>query len=198
MALETAPSTSAPLDQSPAALVEFLTAVGERKDADAFSSLFGFFAPRIKSFYLRSGANDALAEEMMQETLLLVWRKASLFNPAIAGASTWIYTIARNHRIDRFRREQRFTQLEDHVADNEQAEDAKAEDAVFATQSEALLHDAIRQLPSEQIEVLHLSFFENHTHSEIAQRLKLPMGTVKSRLRLAFGKLRNNLEGMLE
>lgn len=200
-AASTVPPTPVPvpaMEHTPDALCALLKSVGENRDKGAFARLFEFFAPRLKSFYLRGGSGEAAAEEMVQETLLLVWRKAQLFDPAIAGASTWIYAIARNQRIDRLRRERRYTQLEDHMLDNEEAEEAKGDATVYAAQTEARLHDAIRDLPSQQVEVLQLSFFENKSHSEIAERLKLPVGTVKSRLRLAFGKLRASLEDIRE
>lgn len=187
-----------PLEQTPQSLSELLQTLAEHQDKTAFSQLFAFFAPRLKSFYLRGGAGDAAAEEMVQETMLLVWRKATLFNPAIAGASTWIFAIARNQRIDRIRRERRFIQLEDHMLDDEEADDPKGEETVYAAQSEARLHDAIQDLPPQQVKVLQMSFFENKSHSEIAEMLKLPVGTVKSRLRLAFGKLRTSLEDIWE
>jgi len=186
-----------PLD-APSRLNALLRSISEDRDESAFVDLFDHFAPRLKGFFMRSGAQDAMAEEMMQETMLLVWRKAHLFNHEIAGASTWIFTIARNHRIDRLRRERRFAPLDEQLLEEVEAEGPKADDAVNASQTEELLHRAIDQLPAEQMEVVQLSFFENRTHSEIAQRLRLPIGTVKSRLRLAFGKLKSNLEGLLE
>ena len=196
--LDPPPAGTVVPDFSPDMLSALLRAVGDSRDKKAFSTLFGFFAPRLKSFFLRGGASETMAEEMMQETLLLVWRKAALFNHAIAGASTWIYAIARNQRIDHLRKERRFTQIDAYMLNADEVEEHKGEDEVYATQSEALLSGAMRDLPAEQVEVLRLSFFENHSHSEIAQKLKLPIGTVKSRLRLAFGKLRNSLEGILE
>ena len=189
---------SAPPEQTPETLCELLKSVGLRQDKEAFTELFAFFAPRLKSYYMRGGARDAAAEELVQDTMLLVWRKAALFDASIAGASTWIFAIARNQRIDRIRRERRLTQLEDHMLDAEESEDPRGDDAVFASQAETRLHDAIRELPPQQVEVLHMSFFENRSHSEIAAQLNLPVGTVKSRLRLAFGKLRSNLEDMWE
>jgi len=163
-----------------------------------FSELFEFFAPKLKGFFVRSGAEEAMADDMMQETMLLVWRKAHTFNPQIAGASTWIFTIARNHRIDRLRRERRFAPLDETTREEEDTDATKADDAVQAAQAESLLHQAIGELPPDQMDVIQLSFFEHRTHNEIAERLKLPIGTVKSRLRLAFGKLRSSLEGTLE
>ena len=187
-----------PLLDAPARLNALLIEIGAKQDESAFAELFDHFAPRLKGFFMRGGAQDAMAEEMMQETLLLVWRKAHMFNQEIAGASTWIFTIARNHRIDRLRRERRFSPLDDSLLEDVEADGPKADDAVNASQTEEILHRAIENLPAEQIEVVQLSFFENRTHSEIAKQLKLPIGTVKSRLRLAFGKLKSSLEGLLE
>ena len=183
---------------APAHLNALLTSLGAARDEAVFAELFECFAPKLKGFFMRSGAEEAMADDMMQETMLLVWRKAHTFNPGIAGASTWIFTIARNHRIDRLRRERRFAPLDETVRDEEDTDATKADDAVQAAQTEVLLHRAIGDLPSDQMDVIHLSFFEHRTHNEIAERLKLPIGTVKSRLRLAFGKLRSSLEGTLE
>jgi RNA polymerase sigma-70 factor (ECF subfamily) len=157
--------------------------------------------PQTASAAVPAAPSPALSSpppEQTPEPLLLVWRKASLFDPSIAGASTWIFAIARNQRIDRIRRERRFTQLEDHMLDGDAAEAPKGDETVYAAQTESRLHDAIQDLPEQQVEVLKLSFFENRSHSEIATHLKLPVGTVKSRLRLAFGKLRASLEDIWE
>jgi len=183
---------------APARLNALLTRLGTARDEAVFSELFEFFAPKLKGFFVRSGAEEAMADDMMQETMLLVWRKAHTFNPQIAGASTWIFTIARNHRIDRLRRERRFAPLDETTREEEDTDATKADDAVQAAQAESLLHQAIGELPPDQMDVIQLSFFEHRTHNEIAERLKLPIGTVKSRLRLAFGKLRSSLEGTLE
>ena len=193
-------ASGAPPDQggAPGRLNGLLTSLGAARDETVFAELFGFFAPKLKGFFMRSGAEEAMAEEMMQETMLLVWRKAHTFKPEIASASTWIFTIARNHRIDRLRRERRFAPLDESVREEEDTTATKADDAVQAAQAEVLLHKAIGELPSDQVEVVQLSFFEHRSHSEIADRLKLPIGTVKSRLRLAFGKLKSSLEGTLE
>ena len=193
------PSSASPGQAGvPARLNALLTSLGAARDEAVFAELFEFFAPKLKGFFVRSGAEEAMADDMMQETMLLVWRKAHTFKPEIAGASTWIFTIARNHRIDRLRRERRFAPLDESVREEEDTEATQADDAVQTSQTELLLHRAIGELPPDQVDVIQLSFFEHRTHSEIAERLKLPIGTVKSRLRLAFGKLKSSLEGTLE
>lgn len=180
---DTAPSSGA----RHAALI---AAVASRADRAAFAELFEHFAPRVKSYMLRLGAAPEAAEELAQEALLSVWRKAASFDPTRAAASTWIFTIARNLRIDAVRR-MRPPPAED-PAD---AADAPATpDALLAAdEDEARLRTAIAALSHEQAEVIRLSFYADQPHAEIAAALGLPLGTVKSRLRLAMGRLRTLL-----
>jgi RNA polymerase sigma-70 factor (ECF subfamily) len=174
-----------------AAFAEDIRAIAARADREAFARLFGHFAPRLKSYMLRLGASPARAEELAQETLLAVWRKAGAFDPTKAAASTWIFTIARNLRIDALRRERR----PDPVPDpSELPDDVTMPDAAMATtQSEGRVRHALMNLPAEQAEVLRLSFFSDKAHSEIAAELGLPLGTVKSRIRMALNRLRTSL-----
>ena len=145
--------------------------IGSRQDRAAFVALFGFFAPRIKAFMRRSGASEAHAEELAQETMLAIWRKASSFDPATTGAAAWIFTIARNLRIDDHRREQRGGKLEDSDAAIEfQIDETPQPDLrLAAEQSERRVRSALSQLPTEQVQVVELSFFEEKAHAEIAQ-----------------------------
>lgn len=172
-----------------------IAAIAARQDRAAFSDLFEFFAPRVKAFMLRSGASDARAEELAQETMLMVWRKASLFDSSSSGAAAWIFTIARNLRIDAHRRDQRGGVREGSDVDIEfEIDDAPLPDSRLETvQSEGSVRAALSQLPDEQMRVVELSFFEERAHGEIAQMLGIPLGTVKSRLRLAMGRLRSLL-----
>ena len=169
-------------------LSAMIVAIAESADRQAFADLFSHFAPRVKSYLLRLGAASEQAEELAQETLLCVWRKAASFDPGRAAASTWIFTIARNLRIDALRRERRPLVLDDPA----EAPDAPpgADAVIVAVQDEARVKLAIAALPAEQAEVIRLSFFSDKPHSEIAVELGLPLGTVKSRLRLAMGRLR--------
>lgn len=169
----------------PAALI---VAVATRGDRDAFALLFEHFAPRVKSYMLRLGAPPETAEELAQECLLTVWRKATLFDPARAGASTWIFAIARNLRIDAVRRQRR-PRFEDDPTD-EPAPEPPADAIAFAAERDVRLREAMRELPPDQAEVIRRSFFQDKAHSEIARELSLPLGTVKSRLRLALARLR--------
>jgi len=169
--------------------------IADHQDRAALAALFEYFAPRIKAFMRRSGASEASAEELAQETMLAVWRKAVLFDRGNAGAAAWIFTIARNLRIDAHRRERRGGAMEASDVEIEfQVDDAPHPDARLATaQSEERVRSALSKLPADQIRVVELSFFEEKAHAEIAQMLEIPLGTVKSRLRLAMNQLRNRL-----
>ncbi|GAA0584466.1 sigma-70 family RNA polymerase sigma factor [Rhizomicrobium electricum] len=172
-----------------------IVAVSARGDRAAFAELFAFFAPRIKSFMLRSGESEVQAEELAQEAMLMVWRKAALFDPAGASASAWIFTIARNLRIDAKRRTRRESALVAGDVDDEfHIDEAPLPDARLAeTQTEANVRNALAQLPPDQLRVVEMSFFQDRPHAEIADALKIPLGTVKSRLRLAMRRLRSLL-----
>lgn len=168
-------------------LDRLIAAVAVDRDREAFAALFDHFAPRLKAYLMRSGASDAAAEEFAQEAMLTVWRKADLFDCARAGAATWIFTIARNRRLDALRREARAPQLE--LAPK--PEDPERPDQLLEGAEDAeRVRDAMKTLNPDQAEVLRLSFFLDQPHSEIAERLGLPLGTVKSRIRKAMIKLR--------
>jgi RNA polymerase sigma-70 factor (ECF subfamily) len=157
--------------------------------------LFNGFAPRLKSFLMRSGLDGAAAEEVTQETMLAVWRKASYFDPQRAGVSTWIFAIARNQRIDHLRRE-RVRASDADVDLSEMAELASSgEDIAIAAERERHVRFVLDALPNEQAEIVRLSFFAEKPHVEIARELGIPLGTVKSRVRLALARLRNLLDG---
>ncbi|RDD61392.1 RNA polymerase subunit sigma [Ferruginivarius sediminum] len=171
-------------------LIEEIATSGNRQ---AFALLFRHFAPRLKAYLRRLGAGDTLAEELAQEVMLTVWRRAAQFDRRQAGASTWIFTIARNKRIDAIRRD-RWPDIdpEDPALIPEPLQ--AADKTVEAGQREALLRKAVTTLPVEQSTLLRLSYFEDKSHSAIAEELNLPLGTVKSRLRLALARLRTMLE----
>ena len=167
-----------------------LVAVAADRDRAAFGALFDHFAPRVKAYLLRLGASPALAEDLAQEALLSLWRKAHLFDPAKASAATWLFTIARNLRIDAIRRERRpELSPEDFMTEAE----PMADDGMAQADDEARLRAALKQLPADQIQVVELSFFADKPHSQIAAELDIPLGTVKSRLRLAMARLKRGL-----
>lgn len=178
------------------ALHEALIAdVAQTRDREAFALLFSSFAPRIKAIMLASGASNDLAEDMMQEVMLTVWRKAALYSPGRGGLATWIFTIARNARIDRLRRQpvQPYVDVET-VSVASDAPDAEA--SVIGNQSAERVRKALDLLPDEQKVVIELAFLKYMPQSEIAAKLGLPIGTVKSRTRLAYKKLKDQLEDL--
>ncbi|WP_244489831.1 MULTISPECIES: sigma-70 family RNA polymerase sigma factor [unclassified Rhizobium] len=166
-----------------------MAAVAERQDVDAYQLLYKHFVPKVRAYMSKIGSDRAFADEMAQEAMLTVWRKARLFDPGRGQASTWIYTIARNVRIDALRRGPRPT-----FDPNDPAfvpEDELGADVAFERQQDAdRLRVAMASLKPDEIKTLRLSFFEDMAHPAIAAALDIPIGTVKSRIRNACLKLR--------
>ncbi|HEY5288626.1 MAG TPA: sigma-70 family RNA polymerase sigma factor [Caulobacteraceae bacterium] len=177
-------------EAAPSNMSALIRAIAERGDREAFAGLFNHFAPRVKSYLMRMGTAPEAAEELAQETLLSVWRRAGAFDPSRAAASTWVFAIARNLRIDLARRERRPLPGEQVAPEETPRPDAGLE----AFQDERRVAMAMAALPAEQARVVRLAFFSDKPHSEIADDLCLPLGTVKSRIRLAMAKLRILLE----
>jgi RNA polymerase sigma-70 factor (ECF subfamily) len=170
-----------------------LVEIARSKDRQQFALLFGYFAPRLKSFFLRLGLSPAAAEDLAQETMLTVWNKAQSFDASRASASTWIFTIARNLRIDLLRRERDpnlLAELYDGVVE------PMPSDNVLTVEREVRIRAALDKLPADQADVIRLSFFEDRPQSEIANTLDIPLGTVKSRVRLAMNRLRALVEDL--
>jgi RNA polymerase sigma-70 factor (ECF subfamily) len=173
-----------------------IEAVAATRDRDAFARLFEHFAPRLKAYLMRAGAPPGAAEDFAQDAMLTVWRKADLFDPRRASAATWIFTIARNRRLDALRRESRPLPVPEMSL---APEDPEQPDAQLSEAEEAArLNAAMTDLSPEQLEVLRLAFFQGDAHSEIARKLNLPLGTVKSRIRKAMIKLRIALQPLRE
>jgi RNA polymerase sigma-70 factor, ECF subfamily len=177
-----------------ASMAALVVAIAERADREAFATLFSYFAPRVKGFLMRRGANAGLAEEIAQETMLSVWRKAVHFQADRGSASTWIFTIARNLAVDRLRRDGPppgavAEQVEEDAVDS-------AEAAMLSAEREQRLRAALVTLSPEQNTILQLSFFQDRPHSEVAAALGIPLGTVKSRIRLAIARLRLLLDDL--
>ena len=173
---------------------DLMNAVAARQDRGAFAELFAFYAPRVKAYMMRLGAGSALAEELAQEVMITIWRKAGLFDRTQASVSTWIFRIARNRRIDAARRAKHADFDQDDPAFQPEPEIAP-DDAVSASEREETVRAALAELPREQVELLKQAFYDGLSHREIAERTGVPLGTVKSRIRLAFGKLRIRLAG---
>jgi len=174
--------------------VRLASAVAERRDQTAFAELFDYFAPRIKSYLLRLGMESGQAEELTQEVMIVLWHKAGLFDPVKSSLSTWLFRIARNRRIDAFRRDKSaLLDADDPALQPSQPE--SADDIVEAEERDERVRRAMLDLPDEQAELVKQAFFLGHSHSQIAEDTGLPLGTVKSRIRLAFSRLRRSLEG---
>lgn len=185
----------APGDLSQDEMVRLLSIVGRDRSVDAFEAIFRFYAPRIRTFMAVKTRDRQAAEELMQETMTAVWNKAAQFDPARGNVAAWIYTIARNVRIDAYRRRRPEFDVNDPAF---VPDDVASADQDFQQLQEAqLLRGAMATLPEEQIDVLRRAFFDEASHSTIARDLGVPLGTVKSRIRLAFAKLRSALDGQL-
>jgi RNA polymerase sigma-70 factor (ECF subfamily) len=172
---------------------DLIEAIAARQDRAAFAALFCHFAPRLKAFVMRGGTDADTAQEVAQEALVMVWRKAASFDRTRASAATWLYTIARNKRIDLLRRGARPIDTEDWLAVYAPEPEA-ADKSVLAGQTYARVKELLVGLSEDQLVVIQKAFFEDKTHTVIAEELKLPLGTVKSRIRLALGRLREALE----
>lgn len=166
-----------------------MQAISVRRDIHAYEIVFRHFAPRVRSYMAKLAADSQSAEELMQETMIAVWNKADRYDRSKGSLSTWIFTIARNLRIDAVRKEKRPEFDPDDPVFVPDAEPS-ADTVLVAQQSADQLKTALAELPQEQAKLLEMSFFEDATHSVIAQQLNIPLGTVKSRMRLAFAKLR--------
>ena len=176
---------------APAAEAALLAALALRQDRAAFATLFARYAPRLKAWLQRCGTPAAEAEELAQEAMLAVWRKAALYDPRRASPAAWIFAIARNLRIDALRR----SRLDLPDTDPEAAAMPPPADAVLAMAEQGRrLRDALDGLPAEQGEALRLAFFEEFSHARLQAALGVPLGTVKSRLRRAMLRLRAALK----
>jgi RNA polymerase sigma-70 factor (ECF subfamily) len=179
---------------SPDELALLLRQVADVRDMQAFAALFRFYAPRLKSFLLKQGFSDIESEDLVQETMLNLWRRAESFDAAKAGVSTWVFTIARNCGIDRRRRMVRIVNAPVEEDVEEADPDPSAEQQLIVRENEAAVRAALANLPDEQAAVIRLSFFGENPQAEIARALGIPLGTVKSRVRLALQRLRQMME----
>jgi RNA polymerase sigma-70 factor, ECF subfamily len=168
-----------------------LLKVKSDKDAEQFAKLFNHFAPRAKAFLMKSGASEPQAEETTQEAMAQVWRKANLFDPTRASATTWIFTIVRNRNIDAIRKRRR--PEPDELAWGMDAPPDPS-DIVEMSQEERRLREALNALPAQQREVIEKAYFGEYSHSDIAELTGLPLGTIKSRIRLGLDRLRHELK----
>lgn len=181
------------ISEKPEDMSRLVEAVARGRDVAAFEALFRHFGPRVKTYMMRQVKNPQMAEELMQETMIAVWNKAGLFDPARGAVSAWIFTIARNIFISAWRKQNRPEFDPDDPAFVPGG--AEPADRELENRQEAeKLHAALRGLPPEQRELLQRSFFADVPHSALAREYGLPLGTVKSRIRMAVARLRKSLE----
>lgn len=172
---------------------ELVSRVATARDRSAFAVLFDHFAPRINGYLQRLGLDARQAEEITQEVMIVLWHKAALFDPAKSSLATWLYRIARNRRIDAMRRDR--SHLLDPLDPIFRPETPEpADDVIDAHRREERIRLALTELPEDQLTLVRYAFFLGLTHSQIAARAGLPLGTVKSRIRLAFARLRHILQ----
>ncbi len=169
-----------------------IAAVAQQRDRTAFAVLFDHFGPRLKAFLMRQGTEAAAAEDLVEETMLIFWRRAETFDPKQASLATWVFTVARNKRIDRLRREMK-PELDPHEP-LLHPEVTSADETVDRKQQNHRLRLVIADLPQEQTDLVRMAYFGDKVHSTIAAETGIALGTVKSRLRLAMKRLRRALE----
>lgn len=180
---------------TPDQLACLIALVGSSADKKAFAALFGYYAPRLKSFLGRQGFSSSECEDLVQEAMLNLWRKASSFDPDKAGASTWVYTIARNIGIDRRRQSGRSKTWEELTSFEDVDPDPSAEAMLVTAETEKKVREAVKALPPEQAAVINMTFYGETTQADIAKTLGIPLGTVKSRARLGLHRLRMVMDG---
>ncbi|MEM1286377.1 MAG: sigma-70 family RNA polymerase sigma factor [Pseudomonadota bacterium] len=172
---------------------DWLEAVAQSQDRTAFTHLFDHFGPRVKAYLMRLGADDALAEEIAQDVMVTLWRKAHLFDRSKSSVATWLFRIARNRRIDVLRRKRTVdVDAETLVIEDESLPDP--DETLDEDGRKGRIREALAKLPPQQLQLVELAFFTELSHSQIAEETGLPLGTVKSRIRLAFGRLRRVLD----
>lgn len=176
--------------QDAAYWAELVIRVRDHQDKTAFAALFRHFAPRVKGFLMKSGASATLAEECAQDVMATLWQKAHMFDPTRASVATWVFTIARNRRIDALRKSRRPEPEELDWGPEPEVDQAEA---MVAQQETDLLSQALAQLPSKQRALIERAYYGELSHSEIAAETGLPLGTIKSRIRLALDKLRHHM-----
>lgn len=174
-------------------LTNLIRLVASNLDREAFAELFDTLAPKVKAILLRRGLNRDAAEDVMQDVLLNVWIKAGLFDPDRGSLMGWVYTIARNAAIDRARRQKPNVSLD--LIEWDPVDDAESsEQKLIRGDQNKSLKRAMKDVPEEQMVIIRMAFEDELSQTEIATRLNLPLGTVKSRMRLAYGRLRKALE----
>ncbi|MBK6466124.1 MAG: sigma-70 family RNA polymerase sigma factor [Rhodobacter sp.] len=172
-----------------------LLAVRDRADRAAFAALFQHFAPRVKGFLMKSGTPAAVAEDCAQDVMATLWQKAHLFDPAKASVATWVFTIARNRRIDVLRKSRRVEPEDlDWGLGGDVPDETANQVEIYEAEEEARdLGQALKALPAAQRALIERAYWGDRSHGELAAETGLPLGTIKSRIRLALERLRREM-----
>ena len=172
-----------------AKVIELIKKISEERNEIAFSEIFDFIAPKINAYYIQNNLSIEQAEELTQEVLSTIWLKAELFNPEKSKFITWSFTIARNKKIDYYRRNQKNVANEEDIRDFLYTEN-KSDDYEI----ESTIKDITKDLDENQKKLIKMSFFEQKSHKNIARELEIPIGTVKSRIRASLNKMQKHIQ----
>ena len=170
-----------------------MTAVSAQRDRASFMRIYDHFAPRLQRYLRNLGVAESIADELVQEALLTLWRKAAMFDPARASLSTWLYRVARNLYIDHVRKEPHWLPIQDGLDRLDLVESTRHDSQPESYFDQDLLKQAIDGLPAMQAKLVRMCYLESKSHSEISRELDMPLGTVKSSLRRSFAKLQSSM-----
>ena len=172
-------------------LKNLMVKITNDRDEMAFSDLFDFLAPKIKSYYLQNGLTNDTAEELTQEVMSIMWSKSDKYDPSKSAVSTWVFTIARNKKVDFYRKNSRFDYNEEDIREfiYEENQNNKIKESEINDQIKIIN----QELDSGQQKLIKMNFFENKSHKKIAEELEIPLGTVKSRIRHILTKMQRIL-----
>ena len=170
-------------------LIDLIKKVSDQRDERAFSQIFDFIAPKINGYFVKNSLNIEQAEELTQEVLSTIWTKANLFDPKKSKFITWSFTIARNKKIDFYRKNKKTEVNEEDIRDflyeNNKSDDYEVESTI---------NKITQELDENQKKLIKMSFFEQKSHKNIATELEIPLGTVKSRIRSSLNKMQKYIK----
>ena len=172
-----------------AKIIDLVKKISEERDEIAFSKIFDFIAPKINAYFINNNLSVEQAEELTQEVLSTIWLKAELFNPEKSKFITWSFTIARNKKIDFYRRNQKNAANEEDIRDFLYTKN-KSDDYEI----ESTIKNITKDLDENQKKLIKMSFFEQKSHKNIATELEIPIGTVKSRIRASLNKMQKHIQ----
>lgn len=170
-----------------------MSAVSMQRDRASFMRIYDHFAPRLQRYLRNLRVPDSVADELVQEALLTLWRKAAMFDPARASLATWLYRVARNLHIDHVRREPHWLPIQEGLDRLDHVESGRLDSQPESSFDQDILKQAIDRLPPVQAKLVRMCYLESKSHSEISGELGMPLGTVKSSLRRAFAKLQGSM-----